>query len=236
MILEADNVTVSYLVGAARDIGIKEYLVRHLYRNGPPRRFAAVKNVSFSLERGEMMGIIGSNGAGKSTLLKVISGILPPTGGSMRVSGSVAALLELAGGFDGDLTVRENTYLRGAMLGYSRRFMNQHYDEIIAFAELEDFQDPKVDLSAWLKDHHTSMAALSRSSGVSVWVFKKMKNKETVGKCCAEKVASAMGLPYDKAFTTKHSMEPLSPGTIHTYHRTLSAVLFRAVKWGVYTK
>lgn len=141
MILEADNVTVSYLVGAARDIGIKEYLVRHLYRNGPPRRFAAVKNVSFSLERGEMMGIIGSNGAGKSTLLKVISGILPPTGGSMRVSGSVAALLELAGGFDGDLTVRENTYLRGAMLGYSRRFMNQHYDEIIAFAELEDFQD-----------------------------------------------------------------------------------------------
>ncbi len=141
MILEAKNVTVSYQVGAARDIGIKEYLVRRMYRNAPPRLFTAVKGITFSLERGAMMGIVGSNGAGKSTLLKVISGILPPTGGSMQVNGSVAALLELAGGFDGDLTVRENTYLRGAMLGHSRRFINKQYDEIIAFAELEDFQD-----------------------------------------------------------------------------------------------
>lgn len=141
MILEAKDVTVSYLVGAARDIGIKEYLVQHMYRNTSSRRFTAVNGVTFSLERGEIMGIIGSNGAGKSTLLKVISGIMPPTEGTMQVNGSVAALLEMAGGFDGDLTVRENTYLRGAMLGYSRRFMNQHYDEIISFAELDDFQD-----------------------------------------------------------------------------------------------
>jgi len=141
MILEAKDVSVSYLVGAARDIGIKEYLVRRMYRDRRPRVFTAVSGVTFSLERGDMLGIIGSNGAGKSTLLKVISGILPPTGGTMRVGGSVAALLELAGGFDGDLTVRENTFLRGAMLGYSRRFMNQHYAEIVSFAELEDFQD-----------------------------------------------------------------------------------------------
>lgn len=141
MIIEAKNVTVSYRVGAARDIGIKEYLVRRMYRTVNPQHFTAVKEVSFSLKAGEMMGIIGSNGAGKSTLLKVISGIMPPTQGTMRVNGSVAALLELAGGFEGDLTVRENTYLRGAMLGHSRRFMNNAYDEIISFAELADFQD-----------------------------------------------------------------------------------------------
>lgn len=141
MILEAKDVTVSYQVGGARDIGIKEYLVQHMYRNPSPRFFTAVKGVTFSLARGDMLGIIGSNGAGKSTLLKVISGIMKPSTGTMRVNGSVAALLELAGGFEGDLTVRENTYLRGAMLGYSRRYMNKNYDEIISFAELEGFQD-----------------------------------------------------------------------------------------------
>lgn len=141
MIIQAKDVKVSYRVGGARDIGIKEYLVRRMYKRTPPRLFTAVNGVNFSLEKGDMMGIIGSNGAGKSTLLKVISGIMSPSQGSMEVNGSVAALLELAGGFEGDLTVRENTYLRGAMLGYSRRYMNENYDEIIAFSELQDFQD-----------------------------------------------------------------------------------------------
>ena len=98
------------------------------------------------------MGIIGSNGAGKSTLLKAVSGIMIPTEGHMEVNGSIAALLELASGFDGDLTVRENTYLRGAMLGYTRNFMNEKYDDIIAFAELQDFQDRKFkQLSSGMK-------------------------------------------------------------------------------------
>ena len=88
-----------------------------------------------------MLGIIGSNGAGKSTLLKAITGIMEPTGGHVAVHGSIAALLELASGFDNDLTVRENTYLRGALLGYTRVFMDEKYEEIIQFAELEDFQE-----------------------------------------------------------------------------------------------
>jgi ABC-2 type transport system ATP-binding protein len=88
-----------------------------------------------------MLGIIGTNGAGKSTLLKAVSKIMIPTKGKLKVKGSIAALLELSSGFDGELTVRENTYLRGAMLGYTRRFMDEKYKEIIAFAELEDFQD-----------------------------------------------------------------------------------------------
>jgi len=99
-----------------------------------------------------MLGIVGTNGAGKSTLLKAVSGIMVPTEGSIQVNGSVAALLELTSGFDGDLTVRENTYLRGALLGYTRRFMDDMYDQIIAFAELEEFQDrPFKQLSSGMK-------------------------------------------------------------------------------------
>ena len=99
-----------------------------------------------------MLGIIGSNGAGKSTLLKVITGIMVPTKGSSSVQGSIAALLELASGFDGDLTVRENAYLRGAMLGYTRAYMNEVYGQIIDFAELEEFQDrPFKQLSSGMK-------------------------------------------------------------------------------------
>ena len=99
-----------------------------------------------------MLGIIGTNGAGKSTLLKAITGILRPTTGTITSTGSISALLELASGFDKELTVRENTFLRGALLGYSRKYMNDNYDEIIRFAELEEFQDrPFKHLSSGMK-------------------------------------------------------------------------------------
>ena len=99
-----------------------------------------------------MLGIIGTNGAGKSTLLKVVSGIMEPTCGSIHREGTIAALLELASGFDGDLTVRENTYLRGAMLGYTRKFMDEMYEQIIEFAELKEFEDrPFKQLSSGMK-------------------------------------------------------------------------------------
>ena len=99
-----------------------------------------------------MLGIIGTNGAGKSTLLKAVSGVMVPTSGKMEIHGSIAALLELASGFDQDLTVRENTYLRGAMLGYTRKFMDEKYEDIIAFAELDDFQErPFKHLSSGMK-------------------------------------------------------------------------------------
>ena len=106
----------------------------------------------FTLEKGDMLGIIGTNGAGKSTLLKAISGIMEPTEGYVHREGTIAALLELASGFDGDLTVRENTYLRGAMLGYTRKFMNEMYDQIIEFADLKEFEDrPFKQLSSGMK-------------------------------------------------------------------------------------
>lgn len=140
-IIKASGVSIRYITGDFKDIGLKEYVMRKLTGDYKVTEFWADKDVSFELERGDMMGIVGTNGAGKSTLLKAVSGIMVPTQGHIEVNGTVAALLELTSGFDGDLTVRENTYLRGALLGYTRKFMNEMYDQIICFAELEDFQD-----------------------------------------------------------------------------------------------
>ena len=151
-IIRADGVSIRYMTGDFKDIGLKEYVVRRLQGRYQVTEFWADRDVTFSLERGDMLGIIGSNGAGKSTLLKAVSGIMVPTRGHMEINGTVAALLELGSGFDPDLTVRENTYLRGAMLGYTRKFMDQTYDQIIDFAELRDFQDrPLQQLSSGMK-------------------------------------------------------------------------------------
>lgn len=151
-IIKANGVSIRYITGDFKDIGLKEYVMRRIQGKYHVTEFWADRNVSFALERGDMLGIIGSNGAGKSTLLKAVSGIMVPTEGTMEINGSIAALLELGSGFDGELTVRENTYLRGAMLGYTRAFMDEKYDEIIAFAELKDFQDrPFKHLSSGMK-------------------------------------------------------------------------------------
>ncbi len=150
--LRAEHIAIRYITGDFKDIGIKEYVVRNLTHNYHVNEFMAVDDVSFELEQGDMLGIIGSNGAGKSTLLKAIAGIMEPTRGKIEVNGEVAALLELGSGFDGDLTVKENAYLRGAMLGYTRDFMDATYDQIIDFAELRGFEDrPFKQLSSGMK-------------------------------------------------------------------------------------
>ena len=151
-ILEVNNVSIRYITGDFKDIGLKEYVVRKLKRDYHVQEFWADKDITFTLEKGDMLGIIGTNGAGKSTLLKAVSGIMEPTHGSVRREGTIAALLELASGFDGDLTVRENTYLRGAMLGYTRKFMDEMYARIIDFAELREFEHrPFKQLSSGMK-------------------------------------------------------------------------------------
>ncbi|MBP3208884.1 MAG: ABC transporter ATP-binding protein [Oscillospiraceae bacterium] len=163
-ILEAKNVSIRYITGDFKDIGLKEYCMRRLKGNYHVTEFWADRDVSFTLERGEMLGIIGSNGAGKSTLLKAVSGIMEPTEGEIYREGTIAALLELGSGFDGDLTVRENAYLRGAMLGYTRKFMDETYEQIIDFAELRDFEDrPFKQLSSGMKSRLAfSIACLVR--------------------------------------------------------------------------
>lgn len=139
--IECKNVSIRYVTGDFKSIGLKEFVIRRLTGNYHVKEFWADRNVSFTLEQGEMLGIIGSNGAGKSTLLKAVTGIMLPTEGEIHVNGNIAALLELGSGFDNDMTVKENTYLRGALLGYTRKFLDEKYDEIIQFAELEEFQD-----------------------------------------------------------------------------------------------
>ena len=151
-IVTASNVSIRYMTGDFKDIGLKEYVTRRLKGQYHVKEFWADKDVTFTLEKGDMLGIIGTNGAGKSTLLKAVSGIMRPSRGKIKVNGSVAALLELGSGFDKDLTVKENAYLRGAMLGYTRQFMDKQYQEIIKFAELENFQDrPFKQLSSGMK-------------------------------------------------------------------------------------
>ena len=152
VVISAQNVRIQYKLGDFKDIGLKEWTVRHLKNNYHVEYFMAVDNVTFELCKGEMLGIIGTNGAGKSTLLKAISGIMEPTSGTIERRGNIAALLELGSGFDGDLTVRENTYLRGAMLGYTRKYMDEVYEQILDYAELKEFEArPFKQLSSGMK-------------------------------------------------------------------------------------
>lgn len=151
-IIEANNVSVKYITGDLRNIGLKEFVMKKLTHKYRVEEFWAVKDVSFCIEHGDMLGIIGANGAGKSTLLKVVTGIMRPSVGNVKVNGKIAALLELASGFDGDLNLKENAYLRGAMLGYTREFMDKKYPEILEFSELKEFEDrPFKQLSSGMK-------------------------------------------------------------------------------------
>jgi len=134
--IEVNNVSMRFRMASDRINSIKEYIVQLLRGKVQYKQFEALKNVSFSVEKGEVVGIIGHNGAGKSTLLKVISGILKPSEGSVTVRGNIAPMLELGSGFDYDMTGRENIYLNGAILGYSEAFLNSKYEEIVEFSEI----------------------------------------------------------------------------------------------------
>lgn len=139
--LRVDHVSISYKLGDFKDIGLKEWAMRHLTGKYQVKTFMAVEDVTFQLEKGDMLGIIGTNGAGKSTLLKAVTGVMVPRAGTIQQYGKVSALLELASGFDGDLTVKENAYLRGAMLGYTKKFMDETYEQILDFSELREFEE-----------------------------------------------------------------------------------------------
>ncbi len=150
--IELNDISVSYITGDFSTTGLKDVIIQKLKRTYEKKEFMALNGITFSLEQGELLGIIGTNGAGKSTLCKVISGIMRPTKGTMSVNGSIASLLELGTGFDPDLTVKENTFLRGALLGYTKEFMNKTYDSIIDFAELKEFENRKFShLSSGMK-------------------------------------------------------------------------------------
>ncbi len=141
MTIEAEGLSLCYRMTYDRVMSLKEFLVQFIKGKVQYEEFWALRNVSFSLQKGEVLGIIGHNGAGKSSLLKIISGILKPTEGTVRVSGSIVPMLELGSGFDYDLTGRENIFLNGAILGYSEEFLKNKYEDIVAFSELGQFID-----------------------------------------------------------------------------------------------
>ena len=142
--IKVNDVSMMFNLSSEKVDSIKEYIIKALKRELHFQEFWALKNVSFELEKGDSLGIIGLNGSGKSTLLKIVSGVLKPTKGSVETIGSVAPLIELGAGFDMDLSARENIYLNGAILGYDREYMNKRFDEIIQFAELENFVDTAI--------------------------------------------------------------------------------------------
>ena len=144
MMIKAENITVSYRMSRDKIKSIKEYLVAMVKRKLQYDEFRALNGVSFEIQKGEVIGIVGSNGAGKSTVLKVISGILRPTEGKVSLEGNVVPMLELGSGFDFDLSGRENIFLNGAILGYSEKFLKEKFDEIVEFSELKEFIDTPV--------------------------------------------------------------------------------------------
>ena len=140
------NVSMKFDLGVEKDFSVKQFFISIFdkKRRRKKTEFLALKNISFDISKGEVVGLIGSNGAGKSTLLKVVSGVMKPTTGKITVDGVISPMIELGAGFDMELTARENIYLNGAILGYSKKFLEEKFDEIVEFSELKDFLDVPV--------------------------------------------------------------------------------------------
>lgn len=137
--IKVNNMSMRFRINSDRIQSLKEFVTTFLSRKLSYNDFWALQDVSFSIKKGEILGIIGRNGSGKSTLFKIIAGIMKPTSGSVMVNGNIVPMLELGSGFDPDLTGRENIFLNGAILGYTKNFLESKYDEILAFSELGQF-------------------------------------------------------------------------------------------------
>jgi len=151
-VLRVENVSMKFNLSKEKIDSIKEYIIKFIKGQVKYQEFWALKDINFTLEQGDRIGILGLNGAGKSTLLKVISGVYKPSEGSVTREGVLAPLLELGAGFDPQYTGRENIYLYGAVLGYSKQFIDEKYDEIVEFAEIKEFIDvPLKNYSSGMK-------------------------------------------------------------------------------------
>ena len=153
-IIKVENATILFNMASEKTDNLKEYFIKLLKKQLHFKEFWALKDISFEIKKGESWGLVGRNGAGKSTLLKLICGILTPHSGKVTVCGSIAPMIELGAGFDDNLTAEENIYLGGSILGHSKKFMRERYDEIVDFAELKEF------MKMPLKNYSSGMRAL----------------------------------------------------------------------------
>ena len=151
--IEVDDVSMIFNIASEVLTNLKEYFIKAMRHELFFKEFRALNHVSFKVGRGEVVGLVGTNGSGKSTMLKCIAGVLEPSEGSITVRGNIAPLIELGAGFDPELTARENIYLNGALLGYTKDFIDSHLDDIIEFAELQNFMDMP------LKNYSSGMVA-----------------------------------------------------------------------------
>lgn len=144
VMVDVDHVTIRFNLASQKVDNLKEYFIKLLKKELMFQEFLAVQDVSFQVREGEAWGLIGTNGSGKSTMLKAISGIMKPYKGNITLRGNVAPLIELGAGFDMECTARENIFLNGCVLGHSKKFMEEHFDEIVEFAEIEQFLDSPI--------------------------------------------------------------------------------------------
>ncbi len=151
--IEVDDVTMIFNMASEQLNNLKEYFIKLMRHELFFSEFRALKNISFKVQRGDVVGLVGTNGSGKSTMLKIIAGVLEPSEGICTVRGNIAPLIELGTGFDMELTARENIYLNGSLLGYRREFIDEKFDEIVDFAELREFVDMP------LKNYSSGMVA-----------------------------------------------------------------------------
>ena len=151
--IEVNDVSMIFNIASEQLNNLKEYFIKIMRHELFFKEFRALNHVSFKVRRGEVVGLVGTNGSGKSTMLKCIAGVLEPSEGSIVVRGNIAPLIELGAGFDRELTARENIYLNGSLLGYTKSFIDEHIQDIIDFAELEDFMDMP------LKNYSSGMVA-----------------------------------------------------------------------------
>lgn len=153
VIVDASHVSMVFNMASEQLNSLKEYFIKLMRRELMFKEFRALNDISFQVRRGDVFGLVGTNGSGKSTMLKIVAGVLEPSEGSCTVRGTIAPLIELGAGFDMELTARENIYLNGALLGYSKQFIREHFDDIVDFAELRDFLDMP------LKNYSSGMVA-----------------------------------------------------------------------------
>ena len=140
-IVVINHVSMMFNIASEQLNSLKEYFIKLVRRELHFKKFMALEDIDFVVERGEQYGIVGTNGSGKSTLLKIIAGVLEPSEGRVAIGGTIAPLIELGAGFDMELTARENIYLNGALLGYSKKFIDERFDDIVEFAEVREFLD-----------------------------------------------------------------------------------------------
>lgn len=147
VMIEVNNVSMKFNLGIEKSFSLKQFFVDMFNKEKRKKKkedFWALKDVNFEVKKGEVVGFIGSNGAGKSTMLKVVAGVMKPTKGNVKAFGNICPMIELGAGFDMDLTARENIYLNGAVMGYSKMFIDSKFDEIVEFSELREFLDVPV--------------------------------------------------------------------------------------------